>query len=269
MGAGVGRLEARKDLRADRAGAAVGRTANDSEAAVDIGVGLARRDSVFLRAELRAGRELQRRGHPGVEGVGQVQVGRPLVELQAAVVEGLRAGVAEGDVLRVRGAVIEPVRAEVGAEVVVPLAGLALDAAAKGVVLHVGIDEGKETVRPDGAHRAVVARTAEEAGAVGVTLAGAAEEVEVHAVGQRIIAVEPEALVLGPRVTETVVDAVDGGLAGVEDAVRGAEAGARAVGAREGDGQAGRGADPEILLARVLLDPAGGAVVAQVEADEQ
>jgi hypothetical protein len=194
--AGIGGLEAREHLRADGAERAVAGSADDADAAVAVGIGLARGDGVILGAELDAARDLQRGGEAEVGLRGDGEVGRPLLELQLAVVERGRAGVAERDVGRFGRAVIERVVAVDSGEVPVEAAGLALDAAGPRRVEDLGLDVGQEAVRVDRADRAVVARAAEEAGAVGVLLGEAAEEVGFERVAERILAVEPRAALL-------------------------------------------------------------------------
>ena len=129
-----------------------------------------------------------------VELVGQFEIRGPLVERELAVVETRLTGGAERGVLGLGGHIVEDVAAVDRAEIPAPAAGFALEAGAEGVVGDFGLNDREKSVGPNRTHRAVVTGAAEETGAFRVLDAAATKKVELDAVGEGQLAVEPNAL---------------------------------------------------------------------------
>ncbi len=269
MRAGIGGLEPAENLGAHRSQRAGGRTVEDADATIAIGIGFARGDLVLLPPEFRAERDFQRRFERGVELVCEFEIRRPLIEREFTVVETRAARSTERGVFRLRRHVVECVAAINRAEVPAPIARATLEPGAEGVVHDLGLNDREKTVRPDRAHRAVIRGPAEKAGTFRVLQAGAAEEVKLNAVGEREFAVEPGAFFFRAWVAVAMIEAVHRRFTRVErKTVTGAEARAGAVVTRGSDERHTR-ASAEVLLARVGLDAVGRAVIAEVSGEKQ
>ena len=95
--------------------------------------------------------------------------------------------------------------------------------------------------------------------------AAAAEEIEIDTLGERIVTVEPDALIVRARIAVTMVHAVNRRFARIQGTGGRAEADARTVIAGNGD----RATGAEILLARVRLDAVGRLVVVRPDVGEE